>query len=248
MDDRNSNEVQRTDRARSARKNRKGPDYRLAYIVGAALVLILIIVGIILGAKSCSKKETKETPTEAPVTIEETEAPKEEPAPVPEVVEDPSQKAKEAEIASYANLGIVQVSDGGYLNMREQPNTECGIVGKIYNHSACSIDQGTLADEWVLISSGGFSGYVKSEYLVSGDEAKSLAMEYISKRAIVTADALNVRAEPDTGAAVLGKVHQGERYEVQGEPEGWIRIDQGYISADYVEIRECLNEARKMNE
>jgi len=44
-----------------------------------------------------------------------------------------------------------------------------------------------------------------------------------------------------------GTALQYERYEVLGEENGFVKTRSGYISADYVEIRDCLNEARKQD-
>ena len=38
-----------------------------------------------------------------------------------------------------------------------------------------------------------------------------------------------------------------ERYPVEDEQDGWVKIDEGYISADYVTVEYALNEARKLD-
>lgn len=230
------------------KRGRKRPEFGVAYLIGATVILILVVIGIIVGVRSCSKEEEEpvvvetetETETEAP-TMSEAELE----ALAAEAEAAAADAAIEAELDSYGNLGICQVDDGGYLNVRMEPSTDSEAIGKLFNHSACSIEE--EKGEWSLISSGGFKGYVKSEYLTTGDYARELAKDYISLRAIVTADKLNVRAEPYPDAEVINKAYQNERYEVQGQPEGWVRLEIGYVSADYVELRECLNEARKIH-
>ena len=258
MEDKNLNNVNNTETIRPRKKRKKGPDYRIAYIIGGALVLILIVVGIILGVKSCGKKETEETVAETVAETEPETEPVETEAPTKSAEEleaEAAAKSKEDAIAAYGNLGIANVSDGGYLNVRQQPNAEGEVIGKLYHHSACTIEDVSAEDsswydpsEWLFITSGGFQGYVKAEYILTGDDAKNIALESFAKRAVITADKLRVRAEPEADADVLTSVYQNERYEVLGEPEGWVRIDLGYISADYVEIKECLNEARRVVE
>lgn len=93
-------------------------------------------------------------------------------------------KEKEAVVASYKNLGIVQVS--GYLNMRETASTDGNIIGKLMGDSACEIvDDST--EGWYQVESGGISGYISSEFVLTGDEAKKKALELVEKRALITA-------------------------------------------------------------
>ena len=154
-------------------------------------------------------------------------------------------KEKEAVVASYKNLGIVQVS--GYLNMRETASTDGNIIGKLMGDSACEIvDDST--EGWYQVESGGISGYISSEFVLTGDEAKKKALELVEKRALITADSLNIRKEPNTESEVVGQALKNERYVVESEPEnGWIQISSGYISTDYAEIKYALNEARKLD-
>ena len=154
-------------------------------------------------------------------------------------------KEKEAVVASYKNLGIVQVS--GYLNMRETASTDGNIIGKLMGDSACEIVDDS-AEGWYQVESGGISGYISSEFVLTGDEAKKKALELVEKRALITADSLNIRKEPNTESEVVGQALKNERYVVESEPEnGWIQISSGYISTDYAEIKYALNEARKLD-
>ena len=56
----------------------------------------------------------------------------------------------------------------------------------------------------------------------------------------VTATSLNVRNEPSTQGAVLGKLSRGEKVEVREQLSGWFKIGygtgSGYVAADYVTI------------
>ena len=103
-------------------------------------------------------------------------------------------------VASYKNLGIVQVS--GYLNMRETASTDGNIIGKLMGDSACEIvDDST--EGWYQVESGGISGYISSEFVLTGDEAKKKALELVENRALITADSLNIRKEPNTESEVV---------------------------------------------
>jgi cell wall-associated NlpC family hydrolase len=151
---------------------------------------------------------------------------------------------KQAVVDSYTNLGLVHVS--GYLNIRKEPNSNGEIIGKLQENSACEI-LGTEG-EWYQISSGGVEGYIHSQYVLTGEDARSQALEYVTEMAIITADKLNIRQTPEMDPAnVTGQALNGERYPVLEREGDWIRIEEGYISADYVDVRYALNEARKLD-
>lgn len=152
--------------------------------------------------------------------------------------------AKQAVVDSYQNLGLVQVS--GYLNVRETPGSDGNIIGKLEQNSACEI-LGTEGD-WDHITSGGIEGYIHNQYVISGDEARSQALSYVTKMAIIQADKLNIRQEPVLDPAnVVGQALMNERYPVENEQNGWVKIDEGYISTEFVTVEFALNEARKLD-
>ena len=160
------------------------------------------------------------------------------------------EKAKEEQeiqsaIDAYQNLGIVQVS--GYVNIRETPDMKGNIIGKVSGDGACEVlgEEG----EWSHITSGGIEGYISSQYLVTGEEAKELAKSLVKKRAIIMTenDNLNIRSGPSKDAEIVGQALPAERYEVLSEADGWVEINSGYISADYCEVKYALNEGRKLD-
>ncbi|MBP3702080.1 MAG: C40 family peptidase, partial [Lachnospiraceae bacterium] len=155
---------------------------------------------------------------------------------------------KAAVLEDYENLGIALVDS--YLNVRELPssnNATSKIIGKMIQNTACEIlDE---ADGWYKIKSGPVTGYVASKYVVTGEEAIEIALEEAKLRAIVTTSGseLRVREEPNTDSKVLEKVSSDERYEVLEILDGWVKIatvtGEGYVSAEYVEVKYALNEA-----
>ncbi len=220
-------------------------DPRYLLILLGAVVLIGIIAAVAMNLKkpASGRAATEQngeggpgaTPAEA--NMEETLSPEEEEA-----------RKQEEEISSvidsYSQLGVVQVS--GYLNIRETPSTDGKIIGKLSGDGACEI-LGTEGD-WSHITSGGVEGYISNQYLLTGDEAKAKARELIKLRAIVTTDNLNIRQEPVLDPSnVIGQALINERYVVLGQQDGWVQIEEGYISADYAEVKYALNEGRKMD-
>ena len=240
-------------------------------IIGAVILAALVCVIVVLAANSkknasaTSSSSTREITTNAAGEIieggEANEAganESEENLSSQELKTQTEEERKEADItsqiASYGNIGIIKCET--HLFMREQPDTTSARIGKLYAGAACSLIAPTEADswydtnEWQLIKSGGITGYVKSEYLYTGDEAKEKARENIAERAIVKSDVVNFRSEPDTSSEVKGKVYKGERYLVRGIEGDWIKVEHdgttGYINSQQVEIEECLNEARRL--
>lgn len=233
-------------RLNKARKKRNDNGYT-RYLIIAAAVVVVVVIGILIGR--VVKKQVSGSPrgvvSESSEALEESgqdaEAAQRE-AQAQAAREE--QEAKQAVVDSYENLGLVQVS--GYLNVRRTPDSGGDIIGKLQENSACEIvgSEG----EWYHINSGGVDGYIHNQYVISGEEAREKAMEYVKLRAIVTTDNLNIRKEPVLDPTnVVAQALVGERYEVVNQIEGWIEIPSGYISSEYAEVKYALNEARKMD-
>lgn len=233
-------------RLNKARKKRNDNGYT-RYLIIAAAVVVVVVIGILIGR--VVKKQVSGSPrgvvSESSEVLEESgqdaEAAQRE-AQAQAAQEE--QAAKQAVVDSYENLGLVQVS--GYLNVRRTPDSGGDIIGKLQENSACEIvgSEG----EWYHINSGGVDGYIHNQYVISGEEAREKAMEYVKLRAIVTTDNLNIRKEPVLDPTnVVAQALVDERYEVVNQIEGWIEIPSGYISSEYAEVKYALNEARKMD-
>lgn len=155
------------------------------------------------------------------------------------------QQEREEALAVYSNLGIANVSDS--LNVRELPGEDGAIIGRLPANGACDI-LGT-EEEWSHIRSGKVEGYVLSQYLLSGEEARKQALEEMKEMAIITSDSLNIRSAPVIDYAnVVGQAWKDERYPVISSEEGWLQIQEGYISADYAKVRHALDEARAVDQ
>ena len=148
----------------------------------------------------------------------------------------------------YTNLGIAQAD--GNINVREVPGTEAEIVGKLPNNAGCEII-GTDG-EWTQIESGKVKGYVKSEYLLTGEAAIAKAQEVKQTVATVTTTTLYVRDEANTDSHVITMMPEGDELEVLEVLDGWVKInvdsDEGYVSSDYVSIATELPKAQTMTE
>ena len=131
---------------------------------------------------------------------------------------------------------IAQVSY--YVNVRETPSEDGEIVGKLYNNSA-----GEWLDkdgDWYKIKSGSVTGYVKGEFVVSGQAAVELAAEVGERVAVVTTTTLKVREEASTESAVLGLVPIEDRLTVTEETDEWVKVSieegDGWVSKEFVTV------------
>ena len=157
--------------------------------------------------------------------------------------EQEQEAAKQAVIDSYTNLGLIQADS--YVNLREEPSKTGDVIGKLYANSGCEVLDSL--EGWYHVSSGGLTGYVSSDYVLTGEEAKVKALEYVYEFATVQVDTLNIRKEPSTQADTLGQGYKGERYRAESVENGWVYNGSGYMAEEYVMIQLGLNEARKLD-
>ena len=157
----------------------------------------------------------------------------------------------------YDRPGVSNVSN--YLNIRAGAGENEKIIGKLPSYAGCEILEDT--NGWYKISSGGITGYVKSDYILTGDEAKQAAMNHAELMAIVHADRLNARTEPSTDAKIWTQISENERYHVAEQLDGWVKIEfdesgegdgddeisAAYVSSEFVEVRYALSEAIKFS-
>ncbi len=141
--------------------------------------------------------------------------------------------------SEYADIAVSQVHD--YVNVRAEATTESEVVGKLYDKCAAHVLGTVTAEdgEWYEISSGNCQGYVKSEYVVVGDEA--LARSVGRRVATVTTETLNVRKEASTDASIICQVPFEDDLTVVDESMGdWYAVSceagTGYVSAEFVTL------------
>lgn len=165
-----------------------------------------------------------------------------------ETVSDETEKTV-AELCGYDNLGMSNISEGN-LNIRKKATTDSKIVGKMTKNNACEI-LGTK-DDWTKIKSGSVTGYVKSEYLYTGDDAMAAAEKAVITVATVNTTTLRVRKEASVDSSVVSLVGEGEDLTVEKIVDGWYKVEvddeKGYISGDFVDISQKLPTASSIKE
>lgn len=166
-----------------------------------------------------------------------------------EQANEAAQTPTAAQTCGYTNLGMSVISSGN-LNIRQEASTDSEVVGILTNHNACELLED--AGDWYKVTSGKVTGYVSKQYLVTGDEAESIAEQEIKTVATVNTETLNVRAEKSTEAAVLSQVGNSEAFTVNSVADGWVEISVddsvGYISQDYVTLAQSLPTAKTIEQ
>lgn len=152
-------------------------------------------------------------------------------------------------ISEFHDLGIAQVTN--YVNIRKKASVDSKVVGKLYNNSAATLLE--KKGDWYKVKSGTVTGYIKSDYLITGKKVEELVDTVGTKIATVNATTLKVREKASLDSKVLTLLPVGEELKVKKEKEDWIKIayedsDTGYVSADYVDIRTEFDEAISIEE
>ena len=148
-------------------------------------------------------------------------------------------------LSLYENLGVSNVSN--YLNVRDKASERDGkIIAKLPSNAGCDILE-TTDDGWYKIRSGKITGYVKSEYILTGQQAEDKAMQVAKLMAIANTDGVNVRSEPNTESRIWTQIASSEKFLVVSQQDGWVEIElddsTAFISSDYVDVKYGLNEA-----
>ena len=149
----------------------------------------------------------------------------------------------EAEGDEYVNFAIADVSS--YVNVRQEPNTDSSILGKIYDGAVAQIiaTVGEGDNLWFQIVSGNVEGYIKAEYFIHGEQAAAVMDQYVSQYVEVNVSELNVRKDKTTNSSRIGYVRAGEKLRLIENYGEWIHVQytdeiQGYVASKYVTINE----------
>ena len=149
----------------------------------------------------------------------------------------------------YTNLGMAKI-DSGALNVRRGSDESHSLVGKMKKGTACEI----LGEKngWYKIKSGKVEGWVKSDYILTGDDAYDYAEKFVSTIAVVNTTTLNVREKPSTDSAIWYLVPIDEELEVTEDLGDWIEVsiddDKVYVSSEFVDLKQELPTALTLSE
>ena len=80
----------------------------------------------------------------------------------------------------YEDMAFTQVEEGSYLFVRTEPSEDSEWVGKLYEADAAKVI-GPVG-EWTQIESGNVTGYVKTEYILTGESAEEKAKAIVAEK------------------------------------------------------------------
>ena len=129
--------------------------------------------------------------------------------------------AAETDTSMTGELAFAQCEE--YINIRQEPDENSEVVAKIYNDNAATIISKT--GDWYQITSGNAFGYVKADYLVTGDEASAIAEKVQYHIARIHPEELYIRSEKSEESTAVGSVHQADEVDAVSYDNGaWIQI------------------------
>ena len=136
-------------------------------------------------------------------------------------------------------IGLGKTTGSG-LRMREQPNTESGIVYKMEKGVTLAI-LGETENGWYHVSFNGKTGYVSSEYV---DQIDAEINDY----AQVNGQDVFVRAQPSDDADILNTIDNKAYVTVLGLDDGWYAVKckygtKGYIRSDFLNLTSSNGES-----
>lgn len=168
----------------------------------------------------------------------------------------------EIPIPGFINVGIADVDNN--LNIRSGPGEDKKLVGKLPKNGGCEI----LSQEgdWSKITSGKVTGYVKSEFLITGSRGTQLAKKLGNYIATANTNGLRVRKNPTVDSEVIDQIAKGEELLVldsriisdDKEHGKWVQVNLdsddsidgsvGYVAKEYVDLSFQLIKAVSIEE
>lgn len=127
-----------------------------------------------------------------------------------------------------------------YANIRTEASLEGEKTGVLLKGAAGRVlgQEG----EWTKIASGNVEGYVKTDLLVFGDEAKQLHGETYGNKGIVTTESLRIRKEPSLEGEKIGSGKKGNSFEILGQEGDWYQVEYngntGYMFGAYLDVNQ----------
>ena len=152
-----------------------------------------------------------------------------------------------------------RITDGP-LNVRSGPGTNYGKCGKV--NAGTEVEILETVNGWYRIA----EGYVSAGYvtLIPAENAPAPSVEVPAEAPAVETPAepavsaesqaeplmgrvvtgsLNVRTGPGTTYDKCGKIYAGKTVEILESLNGWYRIAEGYVSADYIRVMDASDTA-----
>lgn len=136
----------------------------------------------------------------------------------------------------YENLGVIR-TNCSYVDIYASPDSYALSIGKALPGYGFEMDLAESNATWTKVMLDGKQGYIRSEYVASGEEAKELALSYCVNAVIPQADSLSCYEEASQESAVILSLPKGERYEWVEDAGEWVKLRirsgvEGYVRKD----------------
>lgn len=137
-------------------------------------------------------------------------------------------------LPAFAAPGKVDAQGG--LRLRAGASTSANILYLLPNGSEVDV-LGNAGNGWYKVSFKDKTGFVHGDYLII-DEADKPALDILREptRGRVFDGPLNVRTGPSTSYSRVKLLPIGTIVNIEDEIDGWYKISDGYISADFVNL------------
>ena len=137
-----------------------------------------------------------------------------------------------------------------YANIRVSASADSETAGVLLPGHAVVVE-GQKGD-WSKVSSGGIEGYIRSDLLVFGEEARVHYQNMCDFTGTVTASSLRVRNQPSLDAATIGSLGNNSKVSVEGTEGDWYKINYNgstaYVHSDYVSLQDAVEGAMTVEE
>ena len=144
----------------------------------------------------------------------------------------------------------VTAQDG--LRLRAESNTSSQVITLLPSGSEVEVLE-AVGDSWYRVAAGNKAGFVSSQYVAlkttqgtSQAPEQTISQEDTQPEAqpeapaktfgMVSASSLNVRSGPGTSYEKVRSLAGGTQIELLETLDGWYRVEDGYVSADYITI------------
>ena len=122
------------------------------------------------------------------------------------------------------------------LNVHEQPDASSKVLGILKKNTAVTVTAEKYG--WYTITFSGQTAYISAKYTTDTNPSQPTPTPTPSQTTTVYTTAnLNVRAQPNGSAKILGSLAKGSKVETYSLKNGWYEIkfsgQTGYISAQY---------------
>ena len=137
-----------------------------------------------------------------------------------------------------------------YAVIRAEASSDSEQTGVLLPGRAVTVE-GQEGD-WSRVSSDGVEGYIRSDLLVFGEEARVHYQNVCGFTGTVTASSLRVRTQPSLEAETIGSLGNNRQVKVLGAEGEWYQVSyngsSAYVYSDYVSLENAVQGAMTVDE